>query len=117
MSSAVFVGWGDGIVSDRRGILQMVERLQERIGEFYEELSALRLQLADLIEENQRLRVENANLRNRANLDSGGSSPPAAEAAIYLGQLYEDGFHVCNIHYGSLRKGECLFCMQNLQRT
>ncbi len=102
---------------DLRTIVRQVESLQERIGEFYEELGALKLAMRDLIEENQKLSLENAHLRERAHMYIEEQPAVAGEAAKYLGKLYEDGFHICNVNYGSLRQGDCLFCLQNLQRT
>lgn len=102
---------------DLKSMIRQVESMQERIGEFYEQLGALKLAMQDLIEDNQRLSLENANLRERARLYVEGQQPVVGEAAKYLGKIYEDGFHICNVNYGSLRKGDCLFCLQNLQRT
>lgn len=104
-------------MADRFEIFRKVAELQERIGEFYEELGAMRLQITELIEENQRLTMENANLHARASLYAEEQAPIPGEASVFLGKLYDDGFHVCNVNYGGLRKGDCLFCMQNLQRT
>lgn len=33
-----------------------------------------------------------------------------------LEKLYEEGFHICNIHFGQARAGECLFCAAFLRR-
>ncbi len=102
---------------DKQAMLRQIEQLQDRIGEFYQELGELKLLVSDLMEENGQLALENVNLRERARLYAEEKTPVHGEAARYLGQLYEDGFHICNVNYGSLRKGECLFCLQSLQRV
>lgn len=101
---------------DKQELFHRMEQLQERIGMFYQEISELRLMVGDLLEENQNLILENANLRDRVDFGVSHEAPPS-EAKKYLHTLYDDGFHICNINYGSMRKGECLFCMESLQRT
>jgi regulator of replication initiation timing len=104
-------------MADHRFALRQIEQMQERIAYYYEDLGALKLILEELIAENHRLAAENAHLREQVRAPGDGREAPPGEAVKYLGQLYEDGFHICNINYGSLREGDCLFCMQNLQRT
>lgn len=101
---------------DKQELFQRVELLQDQIGRFYQEIGALKLLLNELLEENQNLMVENANLRDRVGFGEEEKTTPG-EAKKYLRDLYEDGFHICNINYGSLRKGDCLFCLESLQRT
>lgn len=48
---------------DKQEMLNRVVRMEERIGELYEELSALKQQVVELIEENTRLKMENQSLR------------------------------------------------------
>ncbi len=101
---------------DKQELFLRVEQLQEQIGHFYQEIGALKLLLNELLEENQNLIIENGNLRDRVGFSAEEKAAPG-EAKKYLRNLYDDGFHICNINYGSLRKGDCLFCLESLQRT
>lgn len=33
-----------------------------------------------------------------------------------LGKLYNEGFHVCPMAYGQIRRGECLFCVAFMEK-
>jgi len=119
---------------DKREIFVKMASIEERIGDLYREIGELKDVIVVLMEENAQLLVENQHLRNR--IDTRESSSPVkpkrsnpavreektrdrkkvvGEGYDNLARLYAEGFHICNVHYGSLRKeGDCLFCLSFL---
>ncbi len=113
---------------NKNEIFSQVTFIEEQIGELYKQLGQLKEKIVVLIEENHNLTIENERLRHRlenniepAEAESGSiaSKENAAISEGYdnLARLYHEGFHVCNLHYGSLRTdGDCLFCLSFLNK-
>lgn len=119
---------------DKREIFVKMASIEERIGDLYREIGELKDVIVVLMEENAQLLVENQHLRNRIDGKKASSSPQkmkgsspvreekakdkkkvVGEGYDNLARLYAEGFHICNVHYGSLRKeGDCLFCLSFL---
>lgn len=106
---------------DKQAVFAQVANVEERIGELYRELGSLKHKIVELLEENQKLQMENENLRKRLSAaekdEAEGASPMLGEGYDNLARLYQEGFHICNLHYGSLRtEGDCLFCLSFLHK-
>ncbi|BDG45468.1 MULTISPECIES: DNA replication initiation control protein YabA [Parageobacillus] len=119
---------------DKKEIFQSVTSMEEQLSHLYRQLVQLKEYVAELLEENHHLQIENDHLRRRLEQMSeelAGEKRKEkdhkhsherklidiGEGYDNLARLYQEGFHICHVHYGSVRKeGDCLFCLSFLNK-
>jgi regulator of replication initiation timing len=123
---------------DKKEIFDSVINMETQIGHLYKQLGELKQHLAEILEENNSFKLENDHLRRRldqtaqqkSSVDKGQKAHfnhqvvqiedkviDIGEGYDNLARLYQEGFHICNLHFGSPRKeGDCLFCLSFLNK-
>lgn len=122
---------------DKKEVFDSVSNMEIQIGHLYRQLGELKQHLAEILEENNSLKLENEHLRRRleSTTEKQEQQPKQGKKAAVqadsvdrnnfdigegydnLARLYQEGFHICNIHFGSPRKeGDCLFCLSFLNK-
>lgn len=99
-----------------QALYKLTREMELKLHALLTELQEVKNKARDLEEENARLRKELAAVyRGSCSAHSAGAGGPGGGFINLLG-LYDQDFHVCNLHFGRRRTGECLFCLAFLRK-
>lgn len=90
-----------------------INRLEQALRQICDEVDRLKQEVKELEDENARLRQEVAGLYLEDGQPGGVQNKPGAKN---LWNLYDKGFHICNLYFGKGREGECIFCYALMNR-
>lgn len=101
-----------------QSLFKLTKDMEVKLHALLAEMQELKNKARELEEENAQLRRELAAVYREGcsgGPDEGGAGIPGRAFFNLLG-LYDQGFHICNLHFGRKRAGDCLFCMAFLRK-
>lgn len=106
---------------NKKELYDTFSELESQAETTLETLKQMKEELSQMTEENHALRMENQHLRDRLAeiikqqaTEKQTNESGLTKSRLNLENIYEDGFHVCNLFYGQRRVDDdpCAFCLE-----
>ncbi|MCO6528667.1 MULTISPECIES: DNA replication initiation control protein YabA [Lactobacillus] len=95
-----------------------LQQLHESMVRMTKTIESLENSILDTLKENTELKVENQLLREKMDkLNAANNGSIKNQSGLEsLRQIYNSGYHICNMYYGSHRdpSSDCMFCLDIL---
>ncbi|MFR4967058.1 DNA replication initiation control protein YabA [Lactobacillus kalixensis] len=96
-----------------------LQQLHDSMAKMTKTIESLENDILETLKENTELKVENQLLREKLDKMTAKSTEPIIKTQSgleSLRQIYNSGYHICNMYYGSHRdpSSDCMFCMDIL---
>nr|WP_280926616.1 DNA replication initiation control protein YabA [Lactobacillus sp. ESL0701] len=97
-----------------------LQQLHDSMMKMTKTIESLENDILDTLKENTELKVENQLLREKmdkmTNANAHNGTIKTQSGLESLRQIYNSGYHICNMYYGSHRdpSSDCMFCLDIL---